>query len=221
LEAVFILLEFRSPSRRIFIGSHSLPPLWFAVSVLQPRRRASAPATSASGPRPCLPEVHAFPRPARASKRLEARARPPPLPTGRTAQDPAVLAVLPCASARIDVAAVSRVKAGVLHPAARPHLLLVKTQPTRTPFRSTLPRTEPPAGAIDGSRGELQVRPATHRTKLFPTFPCTQPNPPACPFSLQNPTSPAQEAAAATALGRQRPTSPTLPPPQLSPGMEP
>jgi hypothetical protein len=35
LEAVFILLEFPPPSRRIFIGSHSLPPLWFAVSVLQ------------------------------------------------------------------------------------------------------------------------------------------------------------------------------------------
>jgi hypothetical protein len=35
LEAVFILLEFPSPSRRIFIGSHSLPPLWFDVSVLQ------------------------------------------------------------------------------------------------------------------------------------------------------------------------------------------
>jgi hypothetical protein len=34
LEAVFILWEFPSPSRRIFIGSHSLPPLWFAVSVL-------------------------------------------------------------------------------------------------------------------------------------------------------------------------------------------
>jgi hypothetical protein len=34
LEAVFILLEFPSPLRRIFIGSHSLPPLWFAVSVL-------------------------------------------------------------------------------------------------------------------------------------------------------------------------------------------
>jgi hypothetical protein len=33
LEAAFILLEFPSPSRRIFIGSHSLPPLWFAVSV--------------------------------------------------------------------------------------------------------------------------------------------------------------------------------------------
>jgi hypothetical protein len=27
LEAVFILLEFPSPSRRIFIGSHSLPPM--------------------------------------------------------------------------------------------------------------------------------------------------------------------------------------------------
>jgi hypothetical protein len=35
LEAVFILLEVPSPSRRIFIGSHSLPPLWFVVSVLQ------------------------------------------------------------------------------------------------------------------------------------------------------------------------------------------
>jgi hypothetical protein len=35
LEAVFILLEFPSPSKRIFIVSHSLPPpLWFAVSVL-------------------------------------------------------------------------------------------------------------------------------------------------------------------------------------------
>jgi hypothetical protein len=28
LEVVFILLEFSSPSRRIFVGSHSLPPLW-------------------------------------------------------------------------------------------------------------------------------------------------------------------------------------------------
>jgi hypothetical protein len=34
LEAVFILLEHPSPSRRIFIDSHSLPPLWFVVSVL-------------------------------------------------------------------------------------------------------------------------------------------------------------------------------------------
>jgi hypothetical protein len=30
-----LLVVFPSPSRRIFIGSHSLPPLWFAVSVLQ------------------------------------------------------------------------------------------------------------------------------------------------------------------------------------------
>jgi hypothetical protein len=35
LEAVFILLELLSPSRRIFISSHSLHPLWFAVLVLQ------------------------------------------------------------------------------------------------------------------------------------------------------------------------------------------
>jgi hypothetical protein len=31
---MFVLLEIPSPSRRIFIDSHSLPPLWFAVSVL-------------------------------------------------------------------------------------------------------------------------------------------------------------------------------------------
>jgi hypothetical protein len=36
VEAVFVLLEFPSPSRRIFIGSHSPPHLWFAISVLQP-----------------------------------------------------------------------------------------------------------------------------------------------------------------------------------------
>jgi hypothetical protein len=35
LEVVFILLEFSSLSRKIFLGSHSLPPLWFAVSILQ------------------------------------------------------------------------------------------------------------------------------------------------------------------------------------------
>jgi hypothetical protein len=43
LEAVFILLEFPSHSRRIFIGSHSLPPLWFAVSVLHPHPPVTAP----------------------------------------------------------------------------------------------------------------------------------------------------------------------------------
>jgi hypothetical protein len=44
LEAVFILLELPSPSRRIFIGSHSLPPLWFAVSVLHCTRHQFVPS---------------------------------------------------------------------------------------------------------------------------------------------------------------------------------
>jgi hypothetical protein len=35
---VFFLLEFPFPSRRIFIGSHLLPPLWFAASVLKRAR---------------------------------------------------------------------------------------------------------------------------------------------------------------------------------------
>jgi hypothetical protein len=54
LEAVFILLEFLSPSRRIFIGSHSLPPLWFAVSVLHevaPIHRPAHRPWRAIGPR--------------------------------------------------------------------------------------------------------------------------------------------------------------------------
>jgi hypothetical protein len=36
LDVLLVLLESSSPSRRIFIGSHSLPPLWFVVSVLHP-----------------------------------------------------------------------------------------------------------------------------------------------------------------------------------------
>jgi hypothetical protein len=49
LEAVFVLLESPSPSRIIFIGSHSLPPLWFAVSVLRRQRsRFSEHGTAAA-----------------------------------------------------------------------------------------------------------------------------------------------------------------------------
>jgi hypothetical protein len=45
LEVVFILLEFPSHSRRIFIDSHSLTPLWFTVSVLH-RPGLPPPCTS-------------------------------------------------------------------------------------------------------------------------------------------------------------------------------
>jgi hypothetical protein len=80
LEAAFVLLEFSSPSRRIFIGSHSLPPLWFAVSVLhagpstgRPRRcwprRRKCSRTPGTGASPCWatigssPPPHCRPRP--------------------------------------------------------------------------------------------------------------------------------------------------------------
>jgi hypothetical protein len=49
LEVVFILLEFPSPLRRIFIGSHSLPPLWFAVSVLHGANREIIPHLDPGG----------------------------------------------------------------------------------------------------------------------------------------------------------------------------
>jgi hypothetical protein len=54
LEAAFVLLEFSSPSRRIFIGSQSLPPLWFAISVLHQAaptpRRIEVPASYCDRP---------------------------------------------------------------------------------------------------------------------------------------------------------------------------
>jgi hypothetical protein len=61
LEVVFILLESPSPSRRIFIGSHSLPPLWFAVSVLQscPGRAAQSPEHELQRPLPTSAAVRA------------------------------------------------------------------------------------------------------------------------------------------------------------------
>jgi hypothetical protein len=52
---LFILLEFQSPSRRIFIGSHSLPPL--SGRLIGPSRAgttaaaSSAPANSRPGKR--------------------------------------------------------------------------------------------------------------------------------------------------------------------------
>jgi hypothetical protein len=60
LEAVFILLEFPSPSRRIFIGSHSLPPLRFAVSVLHATRSRPCAPTARQGGTADAPsgEVH-------------------------------------------------------------------------------------------------------------------------------------------------------------------
>jgi hypothetical protein len=58
LEAMFILLEPPSPSRRIFNGSHSLPPLWFAVSVLH------GFLMNRSKPRVQTPVVSRYPAPA-------------------------------------------------------------------------------------------------------------------------------------------------------------
>jgi hypothetical protein len=46
LEAVFILLEFPSPARRIFIGSHSLPPsLVRRIGPSNPRQAIPNPRT--------------------------------------------------------------------------------------------------------------------------------------------------------------------------------
>jgi hypothetical protein len=61
LEAVFILLEFSSPSRRIFIGSNSLPPsLVRRIGPSRPRR--GRPMTSSGGRRLPHPITIMFPR---------------------------------------------------------------------------------------------------------------------------------------------------------------
>jgi hypothetical protein len=55
LEAVFVLLEYPSPSRRIFISSHSLLPLWFAVSVLHNEQMNLRGLRQSKGAKPAAP----------------------------------------------------------------------------------------------------------------------------------------------------------------------
>jgi hypothetical protein len=84
LEAVFTLLEFQSTSRRIFIGSHSLPPLWFVVSVLHLAlggRRSAVPRNLDTGTTPT-----------------------PTKPTNRTLVDPRPLPCSPPAGLRRTLA---------------------------------------------------------------------------------------------------------------------
>jgi hypothetical protein len=53
LEAAFVLLEFSSPSRRIFIGSHSLPPsLVRRIGPSASTSRAALPALGAAVSQP-------------------------------------------------------------------------------------------------------------------------------------------------------------------------
>jgi hypothetical protein len=81
------------------------------------------------------------------------------------------------------------------------------------------------AGAIDGSRGELQVRPAAHQNKLSLTFPGTHSGSPTFPSRRRDPYL-AGAGAPAVVTGRRRGTPPpgTPPPPipvQIAPRCSP
>jgi hypothetical protein len=104
--------------------------------------------------------------------------------------------------------AVPRVRAGVLHPAGMSSPLVKNRTPPRplSCLRScTVQTTEPPASAIEGSRGELRVRPAAHQIDLSPTFPCTYSSSPTYPPPPQSRHLAGTAVKAATAAGRRRP----------------
>jgi hypothetical protein len=77
------------------------------------------------------------------------------------------------------------------------------------------------AGAMDGSHDEASVPAGAGPNKPLPTFPCTCPSSPACCLPRSPITPPAQQAAAATVLGRRRRPSPTPSPAQSTPGIGP
>jgi hypothetical protein len=98
------------------------------------------------------------------------------------------------------------------------HLSPIKRSP---PFSSRPCRGRAATGAIAGSRSELQARSAAHQSKPSPTFPCTSPSSPACPFPPLNRHLAGTAAAAATAAGRRRPHHAGPPPAQPSPRIDP
>jgi hypothetical protein len=174
-----------------------------------PARPRAPYAASASEPPRAFPRPRASPRP-RAHQGLEARAHatwsPPPCRPDAPRETLRSDAVLLCAGAATDAARRTASKAG----RPPPSTLLVKTRPGRVPFRSALPRTEPPpapleAAAVSSSSGRPQVQ-----VNPPPTFPCTYPSSPACPSPPQNRHPAGTAAAAATAAGRRRPTSAVL-----------
>jgi hypothetical protein len=137
-----------------------------AASLAQPRRARLALPPRRPGRACTFPRCVRLPQ---ARTRTEtARSPSSPLPTGHAAQDPTVRRGLPVQAQKSMLPPYrewKRVSFTLQHALA----LLVKAQPTRTPFRSTLPgRDRAARGAIAGSRGELWVRPAAAPKRAVP-----------------------------------------------------
>jgi hypothetical protein len=120
-----------------------------------PERPRAPYATPASGPRPRLRGTRTFPRLSRAPRTPRS---PPPSrheptarrigPTGRGPRRTAGQTTI------FPSCAVPRVKAGVLHPSAHPHLLLVKAPTAPRPWcrlRACQAATEPPAAPLQAA----------------------------------------------------------------------
>jgi hypothetical protein len=193
----------------------------------RPRRRARAVRrlgvwAARAFPRSCLPEAGGG-----GVGHFEAlRAAPTPRRARSLAGRPH--SAMPCGPSRCSPVrarrpmplAVPRVKSGVLHPAGTSSPLLVKNRTTPLPLsrlRSCHATAESPAGAIEGSRGELRVRPAAHQTELSSSFPCTYSSSPTLP-SRRRDTYLAGAAAPAVGTGWRRGTPPPgTPPPRPNP----
>jgi hypothetical protein len=106
----------------------------------------------------------------------------------------------------------------VLHPAGTSSPLLVKNTTAPRPLsrlHACQATAEPPAGAIEGSRGELRVRSAAHQTELASTFPSTYSSSPTLPSRRCDPYL-AGAGAPAVGTGRRRGTPPPgAPPPPI------
>jgi hypothetical protein len=84
-------------------------------------------------------------------------------------------------------------------------LLIKKPTPSRPWFRlrACQATTEPPAGAIDGNRGELRVWPAARQTELASTLPCLYSSSPTIPRPLHRAPPPVSQSR--RPAGRRRP----------------
>jgi Tfp pilus assembly protein FimV len=100
-------------------------------------------------------------------------------------------------------------------------LLIKKPTPSRPWFRlrACQATTEPPAGAIDGNRGELRVWPAARQTELASTLPCLYSSSPTIPRPLHR--APTASIPVAAARWPPAPSSPAFSLPQPSQGIDP
>jgi hypothetical protein len=147
LEVVFVLLESTSPSRRIFIGSHSLPPLWFAVLILQRTKLQTAVRRAPESGRLLLP-------PPVVSTSLSSLSSPLPIvPPNRRPICPGAVTSRPTGH-HLHRPLISKIQLPPSVPAAGEHLLVtpssfsLRSTPRLSPWPPRAPTTSTPGAPV-------------------------------------------------------------------------